>query len=112
MATSPTQRTKKWLLENGWIFVDITEKWNAWAKIRQDLFGCIDLLAIRPGRMLGVQTTTGDNHANRRTKILSSEKAKMFVESGAELWIITWRKTVKNKWEVRVEEFNVERFDI
>ena len=39
----------------------ITEHWNPWARIRQDLFGCIDLLAIGNGETLAVQTTSRSN---------------------------------------------------
>ena len=47
MAISPTQRTLKRLRDSGdYPLVTIVERWNAFAKIRQDLFGIIDLLAI------------------------------------------------------------------
>ena len=53
---TPTQRSLKYLREQGYT-VAIVERWNAFAKIRQDLFGFIDLLAIKPGETLAVQTT-------------------------------------------------------
>lgn len=46
MASLALQRTKEWLEDRGW-HVDITEKWNQWAHIRQDLFGLHDLVAVR-----------------------------------------------------------------
>jgi hypothetical protein len=46
MASIPLQRTKQWLEDKGW-HVEIVEKWNQWAHIRQDCFGLHDLLAIR-----------------------------------------------------------------
>ena len=47
MAISPTQRTLKRLREKEeYPLVTIVERWNAFAKIRQDLFGIIDILAI------------------------------------------------------------------
>lgn len=46
MASAPLQRSKAWLEDKGW-HVWITEVWNSWAHIRQDLFGLIDFVAIR-----------------------------------------------------------------
>lgn len=46
MASLALQRTKQWLETKGW-HVEIVEKWNAWAHIRQDCYGLHDLLAIR-----------------------------------------------------------------
>lgn len=46
MSAVPLQRTKKWLQDKGW-HVWITEIFNPWAHIRQDMFGLHDLCAIR-----------------------------------------------------------------
>lgn len=46
MASISLQRTKQWLEDKGW-HVEIVEKWNQWAHIRQDCFGLHDLLALR-----------------------------------------------------------------
>ena len=46
MATSPTQLSLKKLREEGYI-VAVVEHWNSFARIRQDLFGFIDLLALK-----------------------------------------------------------------
>lgn len=46
MASIPLQRSKQYLEDKGW-HVDITEKWNSWAHIRQDLYGLHDLVAVR-----------------------------------------------------------------
>jgi len=42
---------------------DICEQFIAHANIRKDLFGCIDVVAIRPdvAGVLGVQATTASN---------------------------------------------------
>ena len=45
MATSPTQLSLKKLREEGYT-VAVVEHWNSFARIRQDLFGFIDLLAL------------------------------------------------------------------
>ena len=59
MASSltPTQRTLAYLREEGYLCA-IVEKWNPHVKIRQDLFGFIDILAIKKGETLAVQCTS------------------------------------------------------
>jgi hypothetical protein len=50
----------------------VVEKWNPFAKIRQDLFGA-DVLALKPGEpVLAVQATTGANHAAWREKLATA----------------------------------------
>ncbi len=67
---SPTQRSLKHLRALGYQ-AQVVEKWNAFAKIRIDLFGCIDIVAIRPGvPVLGVQCTSHPNLASRVSKSL------------------------------------------
>jgi hypothetical protein len=55
--TSPTKRTLAKLRKEGYLCA-IVEKFNRFAGIRQDLFGFIDILAIREGEIIGVQTTS------------------------------------------------------
>ena len=98
---SPTQRSLAFLRAEGYT-VAIVEHWNAFAKIRQDLFGFVDLLALRPGETLAVQTTSGDNVSKRIAKIAEHELLPRVLEAG---WIVEvhgWRK-IKGKWEVRRE---------
>lgn len=46
MSAVALQRSKKYLEDKGW-HVAITEKWNQWAHIRQDLYGFADLVCVR-----------------------------------------------------------------
>jgi len=65
---SATARTLERLRELGYQARGV-EKWNPYAKIRQDLFGG-DLLALKPGEpVLVVQCTTGANVAARIAKL-------------------------------------------
>ena len=71
MALTPTQRSLKYLRKRGWR-VAVTEHWNAFAHVRQDLFGFGDLLAVYPTeKPMLVQTTTRGNMQARIEKILS-----------------------------------------
>ena len=47
MGMSPTQLTIRHLKQHGH-FVQVVERWNQYAKIRQDLFGGIDVVSISP----------------------------------------------------------------
>lgn len=66
---SPTQRSLAKLRKDGWTFVEVTERWNPFARIRRDLFQFIDVLAIRANETLAVQTTSGPNVAARFAKM-------------------------------------------
>ena len=105
---SPTSRTKK-MLQNLGYTVAITERWNQWAKIRQDLFGFIDLIAIRKNEIVGVQTTTMANKGARVDKILGLPEAKYWLESGAKIQVICWRK-LKAGWTPDLHEVLISDF--
>lgn len=89
---SPTQRSLKKLRAEGWL-VAITERWNPWSKTRQDLFGFVDLLAVRGDETLAVQTTSGSNVSARLEKIHSTQAASLWLESPSRKIVIHgWRK--------------------
>ncbi|MCI0619140.1 hypothetical protein L0244_39730, partial [bacterium] len=68
---SPCQRTRAYLKAKGYQSA-ITEKWNAHARKKQDLFGFIDLIYLDPEEncIVAVQMTSGANHASRKRKIV------------------------------------------
>jgi len=102
MASSltPTQRTLAYLREEGYLCA-IVEKWNPHVKIRQDLFGFIDILAIKKGETLAVQcTSTGV--AARVKKIQESEYLARVREAGWKIYVIGWSKNSKGKYVMRL----------
>ena len=101
---SPTQRSLKYLRDQGYS-VWIVEHWNSFARIRQDLFGCIDLLAIGNGDSLAIQTTTASNMSARKHKILENQYYPEMVQSNWKVHLHGWVK-VGNRWEVKVVELN------
>ena len=119
---SPTQRTLKFLRAAGMICA-VTEHWNPHAKIRQDLFGFIDVLAMSVNLgpldsvtgLLAVQTTSGTNHAARRTKIFSLPAAKQWLLLGNRIWVVSWSKRgergKRKLWEPRIESVNIRDFE-
>lgn len=87
---SPTQRSKAYLERVGYS-VAVVERWNQWCRVRQDLWGFADLLAVQPGvPMLLVQTTTASNASKRRAKILANAHALRWVQAGGEVVLHAW----------------------
>lgn len=68
--TSPTQRTLARWRELGYM-CEVVERWNPHAKIRQDLFGFIDIVAVGSMGIVGIQATTTDNLAARAQKAIA-----------------------------------------
>ena len=93
MADSPTARSLKRIRMDGWTAA-VTERWNPYAGIRQDLFGFIDVLAIREGAVgcLAIQATTGDNATKRMAKAAGVEHLKTWLAAGNRFEVWAWRK--------------------
>jgi hypothetical protein len=98
------------LRDQGYI-VDVVERWvpsgSGGQQVRRDLFGILDLVAIRDAETLGVQTTTKANAAARARKIARSDHFDALTQAG-------WRIVVHGWWQpngpgtrYRVEEFDV-----
>lgn len=103
MSSSPTQRSKA-LLESQGYKVEVVERYNSFVKRRFDLFGFIDLLAIKPGETVGVQTTSYSNLSARVRKIADHENVDAVREAGWKILVHGWRKNAKNRWEVVVKD--------
>lgn len=97
---SPTQRTLAKLRKEGYRAA-VVEKWNPHAKIRQDLFGVVDVLAIREGETLAVQSTSGSNVASRVHKIEESDALADIREAGWRFVVHGWRKNANGRWQCR-----------
>jgi hypothetical protein len=103
---SPTARSLAPLREFGYT-VKVVERWNPYAKIRQDLFG-VDILALKPGEpALVVQATTGNNHAARRSKLDVECFTALWDGAGAMIKVWSWSKQgprgQRKVWTVRRE---------
>ena len=101
--SSPTQRSLAHLRDGGWL-AQVVERWNPHARVRNDLFGFIDILAIRDGQTLGVQATSGTNVAARVRKIAESEHVGAVRAAGWRLEVHGWRKNSAGRWVLRVED--------
>lgn len=91
MKTSPTQRSMKMLRTNGYT-CQIVEKRIPFKWITVDLFGCIDIVAIKPGEIIGVQTTTDSNASSHIHKYMNEPRLKLWLKAGGMFIMHTWGK--------------------
>lgn len=98
---TPTQRSLAQLRRDGYC-CQVVEHWNPHARIRQDLFGCIDIIALRGAETLAVQTTT-TGVASRVKKIADNPNLPAMRAAGWTIHVHGWRKSARTrKWEQRV----------
>ena len=102
MATSPTQLSLKLMRDKGFA-CEITERWNPFARIRQDLYGFIDVLCLGEGEVVGVQTTSYSNMSARVKKIREHQNFKAVTDASIRVLVHGWHK-VNNRWQVREVE--------
>lgn len=107
---SPTQNSLAAL--RGWGYdCWIVEYWSSFSRKRVDLFGCIDILAIRQGETLAVQTTT-TGVASRVAKIKASEHYPNMLAAGWRVEVHGWTKKPQAKgskrlvWKQRVVDLS------
>ena len=101
---SPTQRSLEYLREQGY-HCEIVEKWNPWRRVRQDLWGWCDILAIRRNEVLAVQVTSS-GVAARIKKIQESDTVAQVREAGIRIECHGWTKRANGKYALRVEDIS------
>lgn len=103
--SSPTQRTLKHLRDQGYR-AEVVERWNPHARIRQDLFTIIDVLALSETEVVAVQTTTASNMKARIDKISESDILPLLIKLEWRVIVHGWKKNHKtNRWELKEFEF-------
>lgn len=95
--SSPTQRTLAELRKRGAALVQVVEKWNMHAKVRQDLFGIVDVLAVMPKDgggydTVAVQATSVDHVSDRAAKLRESDALQVLRLAGWTVLVWGWRK--------------------
>lgn len=108
---SPTQRSLK-ELRKSWPLVQVTERWNAFAKVRNDLFGFVDVLAVGGDVTLAVQTTSGSNVSARYEKLRYLPAVVHWLQSSSRKLVIHgWRKVgargQRKLWTCRTVELRL-----
>lgn len=88
---SPTQRTLKYLRAQGYLAA-VVEHWNPFAHVRQDLFGIVDVLAVKEGVTLAVQCTSSGNVSSRVKKLTDHEATPWLRDANWTLEVWGWTK--------------------
>ena len=93
---SPTALTLRKLRADGCLAA-VVEKWNPHARVRQDLFGFIDIVAVVPGGVgvLGVQACVTGDVMKRRAKCRAeplAQNVRRWREAGNAFIIWGWAK--------------------
>ncbi len=108
--TTPTARTLAELRRLGYL-AEVVERRLPRCFITKDLFGIIDVLAIREGEVLGVQCTSGSNLAARVTKALATPELRNWFAAGCAFEACGWRKSVRSgRWELTRRPLTLDDF--
>lgn len=114
---SPTQLSLKAMRSAGFT-AEVTEKWNPYAKIRQDLFGFVDILCVRKSAMIdaitkesvdhrpntvAVQTTSRSNLGARVKKIQGNSVYHVLKGAGWGVEVHGWQKNKTGRWECKIQ---------
>lgn len=117
---TPTQRTLAYLRDQGMLCA-IVERFIPNPKhpgggFRSDFLGFLDIIAIGPDGIVGVQSCGADFAAHRR-KILEERRVELdaWLEAGGRVMLIGWTKRkIKRggkamRWTPRIEEIKNEQ---
>ena len=119
LSKSYTQMTLQFLRKEGFT-VDIVERWNEYSGCRNDMFGFGDIIALDSSshRIIAVQSTGPNGHAEHKRKIQSEPRANDWLLAGGEILLISWRKLCLLKkdgrkgktrtWCARVESITID----
>lgn len=88
---TPTARSLAHLRNEGWVCEVVEHRPKHTGRTR-DLFGVADILALRPGQTLAVQTTTAANVAARVTKVQASPWLPVMLAAGWTFRCHGWRE--------------------
>jgi hypothetical protein len=101
---SPTQRSLAHMRELGYVCA-VVEKWNPHAKVRQDLYGFIDVLCVKDEDIVGVQacSSSGGDVAERVRKITEHDNWPLVCKA-IRVVVHGWRKNAAGRWTLREVE--------
>jgi hypothetical protein len=105
---SPSSRTYARLRELGATYQKV-EQFISHGKVkfRKDLFGCIDIIALMEGAIVGIQATDSSNHSKRVAKALQVPNLVTWLQHGGRFQVWSWGKAASGKWVERIQEIQL-----
>ena len=105
----PTQRSLKLLRSEGWLCQVVEQTIHAGKLVfKRDLFEIGDIIAIKAGATLLVQTTSASNYSAHLRKIFDAQHFTAICEAGWRVELHGWSKKgprgKAKRWECRREE--------
>ncbi len=97
---TPTGRSLDLLRRDGWAAQSV-ERYLPYARVRQDLFGIGDVLAVSETVIVVVQATSGSNVASRVAKLTASPALAVLRKAGVRVVVHGWRKAANGRWRLR-----------
>lgn len=109
--TTPTARTLALFRAMGYTCA-VVERWNQYARVRQDVYGFGDILAMHPDHGIALlQACAGASHAARLDKVRAEPRCWDWLRAGGRVAVVSWRKggpegkrklwTVRTEWVVK-----------
>jgi hypothetical protein len=99
--TSPMQRSLEHLRQSGYLADVVERRLPGCLNTTKDLYGFLDILAIREGEVLGIQATSGSNVSARVRKITGHENVAAVRKAGIGIKVHGWRKAANGRWTLR-----------
>lgn len=98
---SPTALSIDYLYAQECQLVQKVETWNAFARKKNDLFQCWDVLAIKDEETIAVQVTSRANVSARLRKIAEADSTPHLRRAGWTLLVHGWDKGQDGKWRLK-----------
>lgn len=92
---SPQNRTNRWIDP---VTVHDDAERSITRTLKKDLFGFIDIVALVPGQVLGIQATSLNNYAARLTKVIFADTLEAWLLTGSAAIVLAWGKNSKGIW--------------
>lgn len=86
---SPTERTLAWLRKDGYL-AEVVEHRVPHVNVSRDLFGFVDILALKGNVTIAIQATSASNVAPRCRKVMASPHLAAVRMAGWNVWVLGW----------------------
>lgn len=101
---TPTSRSLDLLRKEGWTAQVVEQTIRGKGVVfKRDLFSCIDIICLRDGVTMGVQTTSASNISSRIRKIAECPQLPEIRKAAWRIEVHGWSKR-KGRWQVRRED--------